>query len=156
MRNLISKLTLFLALLLQCCTDHRDYYTFSDHNFIIDYPNGWQVTHEIDGLKLSSNDNYATATVANYPNAAGLSLEEIRNFILKLNHASENPENVKMTQTQDSIEYYYEHTEKDFKWLTKIIRRNNSFHLLRINCQINKWELNKSILLHIVESFKFR
>jgi len=155
MRILILLLSLFLNLLLHSCTDERDYYTYLDPNYAIDYPNGWQVTHETDGLKLSPNDIYGDVKITNYP-TTDRPVESMKEFILDLCNAKDSPQNVKMTRTQDVIEYYYEYADTSFKRIIKVIRRDNNFHLLRMNCQLNKWDIKKHVFLYIVESFHFR
>jgi hypothetical protein len=151
----ILQLSLFLSLLLHCCTAKRDYYTYLDHNYAVDYPITWQITYETDGLKLSPNDNYGDVKIANYP-TTDRPVESMKEFILGLSNAKDSSRNVKMTITQDVIEYYYEYTDTGFKRIIKVIRRDNNFHLLRMNCQLNKWDMKKHVFLHIVESFHFR
>ncbi len=155
MRNLILQLSLFLGLLLQCCTDQSDYYTYLDHNYAVDYPNGWQVTHEIDGLKISPNDEYGVVTIANYP-TTDRPVESMKGFILSLSKTNDSSQKVKVTRVQDATEYYYEYADTDFKRIIKLIRKDNNFHLLKLNCRLVEWEKRKHIFFHIVDSFHFR
>jgi len=155
MRNLILNLSFFSILLLQCCTDQRDYYTYLDYNYTVEYPNRWQVTHETDGLKLSPNENYGEVKIANYL-TTDLPVESMKEFILGLNNAKDGTQNVKVNRTQDVIEYYYEYADTSFKRIIKVIRKDNNFHLLRMSCQLNKWDMKKHFFLHIIESFRFR
>ena len=151
----ILRLSLVLSLLLNSCLENREFYTYLDHNYAVDYPVAWQVTHETDGLKLSPDENYGVVTIANYP-STDRSLESMKEFILGLCKVKDSSQNIKMSRVQNSIEYYYEYADTYFKKIIKVIRKDNDFHLLQLKCQLSKWNTKKQFFLHILESFHFR
>jgi hypothetical protein len=151
----IFRLSIILSLLLHCCTDNREFYTYLDSNYSVDYPVAWQVTHETDGLKLSPDESYGVVTIAYYP-STDRSLESMKEFILGLSKVKNNSQNIRMTKLQNATEYYYEYADTYSKKIIKVIRKDNDFYLLQLKCQLNKWDTKKQVFLHITESFHFR
>ena len=125
MYKLILQVILFFCVVLQCCTDQRDFYTFLDHNYQVDYPSTWRITHETDGLKISPKDNYGEVKIANYP-TSDRPVETMKEFILGLSNTKDSLQNIKMSTKQDVIEYYYEYVDNGLKRIIKLIRKENN------------------------------
>jgi hypothetical protein len=129
--------------------------TYSNEHFSIDYPNFWEMTNEEGILNFFPKENYGAITVSSH-SGIDYPIEKTRNFILDIYEIKDNPRNVKMTKKGNGTEFYYEHIDKNIKWITKAIRKNDTLYLLTINCDMPKWESEKHAFIKSLESFKIK
>lgn len=152
--NILLKLILLLSFTIyQSCRQKDELLTYKGGKFTIEYPGLWQVLNENGILNFFPKENYGAVTISSYSNI-DFPLDKTKEFILEMNNINDNPKNVKMTTKGSIVEFYYEHTDENLKWITKAFRKQNDFYLLTINCELNKWDKNKDSFIASMNSFK--
>lgn len=153
--NIILKLVLIFSMTIhQACEQKNKLTIYQGDKFTIEYPSLWQTTNENGILNFFPKENYGAVTVSSHSNI-DFPLDKTKEFILEMNEINDNPENVRMTMKGDVAEFYYEHSNKNLKWITKAIRKKNNFYLLTINCELDKWDKNKESFIAVMNSFRF-
>jgi hypothetical protein len=151
--SFLNLLALIGLTTLQACGQQNKYMTYEGDKFTLDYPAQWHASNENGILNFSPFENYGALTLSHYSNI-DFPLDKTKEFILEMNEIKDKPSNVKMATKGNITEFYYEHIDKDTKWITKAFRKSTDFYLLTINCNLNKWEENKDIFMKIINSFK--
>ncbi len=127
--------------------------TFKGDKFSIEYSSLWQMESENTVLNIFPKENFGAVTISSR-SGINFPLEKTKDFILEMNEIKDNPEKVKMIMKNGIAEFYYEHTDKDLQWVTKVFRKGNDFYLLTVNCELNKWNENKKQFIAVMNSFR--
>lgn len=152
-RPLLNILAVIVVATFQVCGQDNNSATYKGDKYTLDYPANWQTSNKDGILNFFPKENYGAITISYYT-GINFPLEKTKAFILEMYEIKDKPTNVKMTTKGNVTEFYYEHIDKNVKWITKAFRRNTDFYLLTINCDLNKWEANKNTLINTMNSFK--
>jgi hypothetical protein len=152
-KSLLNLLALIGLTTFQACGQQSKSATYKGDKFTLEYPAQWQTANENGTINFFPVENYGALTLSIH-SGIDFSLDKTKMFILDMNEIKDKPSNVKMAIKGKVTEFYYEHIDKNVKWVTKAFRQNTDFYLLTINCDLNKWETNKDIFMKTINSFK--
>lgn len=152
-RTFLNMLIVIALSTFQVCGQANNTTTYKGDKFTLEYPVNWLTSNENGILNFFPKNNDAALTIS-YHAGINFPIEHTKAFILEMFEIKDKPTNVKMTTKGNVTEFYYEHIDKNVKWITKAFRRNEDLYLLTINCNLNKWEANKNTFINAMNSFK--
>ena len=156
MQTKILKLLILMALPVQFAFSQVEQLkTYTAERFSLQYPAIWIMAEENGIINFYPKEDYGAITVSFHSNI-DFPLSRTKKIILEIMGITDDPANVKMTEKGDIIEFYYEHTIENVKWVTKAFRRNDEFYLLTINCELNMWQKEKMPFIKSLNSFKIK
>src|SRR4051812_4693497 len=89
--------------------------------FELCYPDFWETSNENGILNFYPPDEEDAITISSY-NPIPFRWSEMKKAMLEMNQCHGDPENVKMVEKYDHVEYTFEYLEDNNKWYVKGIR----------------------------------
>jgi hypothetical protein len=126
---------------------------YKGDKFTLEYPAEWHTQNENGILNFYPAEDYGALTFSQH-SGIDFPLEKTREVILEMHEIKDSPETVKMIKNGETTEFYYEHTVKEVKWVTKVFRRGTDIYILTVNCEVGKWEAKKTAFLKAINSFR--
>lgn len=126
---------------------------YKGDKFTLEYPSVWTNTNENGILNFFPRGNYGAVTFSSHSNI-DFPLEKTKDYILDMYERKDKTENIKMTINGDLTEFHYEFVDQNVKWVTRAFRKGTDFYLLTINCDLDKWDANRTVFLKVANSLK--